>query len=120
MIYHSPENLDFQHFPVKEKFFTHTKIIDWKRLAAENGTKIDTLTCVDIVEIVKCGGNILEVFEFFLCHNLEKNRYTEFVSDMFEKRDLFNTQGKALVQNLAKNIGLPVYGDNTRKDINEE
>ena len=39
---------------------------------------------------------------------------------MFEKRDLFKTQGKELLQNLAKKIGLSVYGGNIRKDINEE
>ena len=40
-----------------------------------NGIIIDTLTSVDIVEIVECGG-ILEVFEGFFCHNLEYNPYT--------------------------------------------
>ena len=50
-----------------------------------NGIIIDTLTSVDIVEMVKNGGDILEVFERFFCHNLEYNPYTEFVTDMFEK-----------------------------------
>ena len=85
-----------------------------------NGIIIDTLTSVDIVEIVKYGGIILEVFEGFFCHNLEYNTYTEFVTDMFEKRDLFKSQGKDLLQNLAKKIGLSVYGGNIRKDINEQ
>ena len=39
---------------------------------------------------------------------------------MFEKRDLCKKQGKDLLQNLAKKIGLSVYGGNIRKDINEE
>ena len=39
---------------------------------------------------------------------------------MFEKRDSFKSQGKDLLQNLAKKIGLSVYGGNIRKDINEE
>ena len=85
-----------------------------------NGIIIDTLTSVDIVEIVKCGGFIFEVFEGFFCHNLEYNPYTEFVTDMFEKRDLFKSQGNDLLQNLAKKIGLSVYGGNIGKDINEE
>ena len=80
---------------------------------------IDTLTSVDIVEIVKCGGVILEVFEGFLCHNLEYKRYTEFVANMFEKRDSFKSQEKDLLQNLGKKIGLSVYGGSIRKDINE-
>ena len=78
------------------------------------------MTNVDIIEIVKCGGVILEVFEGFFCYNLEYNTYTEFVTDMFEKRGIFKPQGKDLLQNLAKKIGLSVYGGNIRKDINEE
>ena len=85
-----------------------------------NGIVIDTLTSVDNVEIVKCGGVILEIFEGFFCHNLNFNPYTESVTDMFKKRDLFKSQGKDLLQNLAKKIGLSVYGGNHRKDINEE
>ena len=69
------------------------------------GIIIDTLTSIDIVEIVKCGGVILDVYEGIFCHNLEYNPYTEFVTDMFIKRDFFISQGKDLLQNLAKKIG---------------
>ena len=81
---------------------------------------VDTLTSVDFVEIVKSGGVILEVYEGFFCHNLDYNPYTDFVTDMFGKRDLFKSLGKDLLQNLAKKSGLSVYGGNIRKDINEE
>ena len=65
--------------------------------------------------------SFLEVLEGFFCYNLEYNPYTEFVKDMFEKkRDLIKSQEKDLIQNLAKKIGLSVYGGNIRKDINEE
>ena len=85
-----------------------------------NGVIMDTLTGIDIGEIVKYGGIILEVFDGFFCHNLEYNPYIEFVTDMFEKRDMFKSQGKDLLHNLAKRIGLSVYGGDIRKDINEE
>ena len=75
---------------------------------------------MDIVEIVKCGGDILEIYEGFFCQNLEYNPYTEFGSDMFEKGDLFKALGKALLQNLSKKIGLSVYVGIIRKDINEQ
>ena len=78
------------------------------------------MTIVDIVEIVKCGGNILEVYEGFFCHNLVYNPYIEFVIDTFEKRDSFKEQERDLLQNLAKSIRLSVYGGSIRKDINEE
>ena len=119
--YHNPENLIFQHLPIKEKIenpYKNNRLEDINRM--RNGIIIDTLTSVDIVEIVKCGGVILDVYEGFFCHNLDFNPYTEFVTDMFEKRDLFKSQGKDLLQNLAKKIGLSVYGGNIRKDINEE
>ena len=84
------------------------------------GRKIDTLTSVDIVEIVKCAGIILEVFEGFFCHKLEKRPHTKLVTEMFQKKDLLKSQGKDLTQNLAKKIGLSNYGGKIRKVINEE
>ena len=84
-----------------------------------NGIKKDTLTSADF-EILTYGGNILEVLEEFFCHNLEYNPSTQFFIDMFEKRDLFQSHGKDLLQNLAEKIGLSVYAGNIKKDINEE
>ena len=78
------------------------------------------MTSANFVEIVKSGGNILENCEGFFCYNLEYNFYTEFVSDTFEKRDIFKSEGKVLLQNLAKNFGLSVYGGNNRRNINKE
>ena len=121
MNYHNPKNLIFQHLPIKEKIknpYKNNRFEEINRM--RNGIIIDTLTSVDIIEIVKCGGVILEVFEGFFCHNLEFNPYTDFVTNMFEKRDLFESQGEELLQNLVKKIGLSVYGGNIRKDINEE
>ena len=100
--YHNPDNLFFQHLPVKEKVknpYKKNRLKEINRM--RNGIIMNTLTSIDIVEIVRCGGVILEVFEGFFCHNLEYNPYTEFVTDMFEKRDLFKSQGKDLLQNLA-------------------
>ena len=85
--YHNPENLIFQHLPVKEKVnnpYKNNRLEEINRM--RNGIIIDTLTSVDIVEIVKCGGVILEVYEGLFCHNLNFNPYTEFVTDMFEKK----------------------------------
>ena len=39
---------------------------------------------------------------------------------MFKKRDMFKSQEKDLLQNLAEKIGLSVHGGNIRKDKNEE
>ena len=85
-----------------------------------NGIVICTLTCIDIVELVICAGIFSEVYECSFCHNLEFNPHTESVSVVFQKRDLFKSQGKDLLKNLAKKIGISFFGGNLRKDINKE
>ena len=68
--YHKPENLIFQHLPMKEKIknpYKNNRFEEINRM--RNGIIIDTLTSVDIVEIAKCGGVISEVFEGFFCPN---------------------------------------------------
>ena len=95
--YHNPENLVFQHFPIKKKIVNPYKNNRLEEInGMGNGIIIDTLTSVDFVEKNKCGGVIFEVYEVFFCHNLEFNPYTEFVTDMFEKRNLFKSQKKML------------------------
>ena len=96
--YHNPENLVFEHFPVKKKIESPNENNILEEInTMRNGIIIDTLTSVDVVEIVKCGGVILEAYEAFFCHNFEYNPYTEFVTDMFEKRYVFKSQGKVLL-----------------------
>ena len=55
--YYNPPNLIFQHLPVKEK----VKKIEVNRM--RNGYIIDTLTSVDIQEIVKTGGRVIQIYE---------------------------------------------------------
>ena len=53
--YHNPENLKFQHLPVKEKIENSYKNKRFEEInRMRNGIIIDTLTNVDIVEIVIC------------------------------------------------------------------
>ena len=54
---YNPPNLIYQHLPVKEK----VKNIEVNRM--RNGYIIDTLTSVDIWEIVKIGGRVIEIYE---------------------------------------------------------
>ena len=55
--YYNPPDLIFQHLPVKEK----VKKIEVNRM--RNGKIIDTITSVDIQEIVKVGGQVIEIYE---------------------------------------------------------
>ena len=55
--YHNPENLVFQHLPVKEKVknpYKNNRLGENKKM--RNSIIIDILTSVDIVEIDICGG----------------------------------------------------------------
>ena len=55
--YYNPKNLIVQHIPIKEK----EKKIEINRM--RNGYIIDYLTSVDIQEIVKIGGKVIEISE---------------------------------------------------------
>ena len=54
---YNPPDLIFQHLPVKEK----VKKIKVNRM--RNGYIVDTLTSVDIQEIVKIGGKKIDIYE---------------------------------------------------------
>ena len=58
--HHNPENLVFQQLPVKEKIknlYKNNRLEEFNRM--RKGVIIDTLTSVDIFEIVKCGSVVL-------------------------------------------------------------
>ena len=55
--YYNPKNLLVQHLPVKEK----EKKTEINRM--QNGYITQVLTSVDIQEIVKIGGRVIEIFE---------------------------------------------------------
>ena len=55
--YYNPPDLIIQHLPIKEK----VKKIEVNRM--RNGYIIDTLTSVDIQEIVKTSRNVIEIYE---------------------------------------------------------
>ena len=66
--YHNPENLVFQHLQIKEKMeipYKNNRVEEIKRM--RDVIIVDTLTSVHIVEIVRCGGVILEVYEGLFC-----------------------------------------------------
>ena len=72
--YHNTENLVFEHLPLKEKIknpYKNNRLEEITRM--RNGIITEILTSVHIVEIVNCGGDILEVYEGFFCHNLKNN-----------------------------------------------
>ena len=54
--HYNPPNLTFQHLPGKEK----VKKIEVKRM--RNGYILDNLTSVNVCEIAKTGGKVIEIY----------------------------------------------------------
>ena len=49
---------------------------------------------------------------------MQPNPYVDFVNDMVAERDLYEEQGKDLLQGLSKKLNFSVFGGNFGKDIN--
>ena len=93
--YHNADNLVFLTPSCKIKNNNPKKNNRLREIKGIRNVKIiDNLTSVDILRIAKCSGIFLEVFEGFLCHNLENNPYPEFVTDMLKKEIYLNHKGK--------------------------
>ena len=116
--YHNPENLIFQHLPARDRIqipFKNNAYEDVNR--SRNGVIIATLTSIDIIEIVKIGGVILKVYEGFFCESLDFNPYSDFVFDMYDKREQYKKKGNDLSSTQVKKVMCSVYGGNVRRDI---
>ena len=112
--YYNPPNLMFQHLPVKEK----GKKIEVNRM--QNGYIIDTLTSVDICEIVKIGGKVIQIYEGFIYQqNFRISPFRKVIEKLFALRQKYKDEKNDLMQGLVKLIMNSLYGVQTRRDINE-
>ena len=112
--YYNPPDLIFQHLPVKEK----VKKIEVNRM--RNGYIIDTLTSVDIQEIVKNGGKVIEVYEGVIYREIFKiSPFRKVIEKLFALRKKYKDEKNDLMQGLVKLIMNSLYGVQIRKDINE-
>ena len=100
-----------QHLPVKEK----ENKIEIKRM--RNGYIIDTLTSVDIQEIVKIGGKVIEIYEGVIYRESFKvSPFRKVIEKLFALRQKY----KDVMQLLVKLLMNSLYGENIRKDIEEK
>ena len=67
---YNPKEIIFQHRSVKEYVFNHQKN-RYEINRSINGDLTQYLTSVDIEEVVKTGGCVVEFLEGFICNNLE-------------------------------------------------
>ena len=112
--YHKPPNLIFQHLPVKEK----VKNVEVNRM--RNGYIIDTLKSVDICEIVKIGGEVIQICEGVIYReNFRISPFRKVIEKLFALRQKYKDEHKDLMQRLVKLLMNSLYGVQTRKDIDQ-
>ena len=112
--YYNPKNLIVQHLPVKEK----EGKIEINRM--RNGYIVDTLTSVDIQEIVKIGGKIIEIYEGVIYReNFAVSPFRKVIDILFKLRQKYKDEGNEVMQLLVKLLMNSLYGENIRKDIEE-
>ena len=112
--YYNPPDLIFQHLPIKEK----VKKIEVNRM--RNGYIIDTLTSVDINEMLKFGGEVIESYEGVIYReNFKISPFRKVIEKLFALRKKYKDEKNDLMQGLNKLIMISLYGVQIRKDINE-
>ena len=85
-----------------------------------NGYIIDTLTSVDIQEIVKVGGKVIEVYEGVIYReNFQVPPSRKVTEKLFALRQKYKDRKNDLMQALVKLIMNSLYGVQIRRDINE-
>ena len=95
--HHNPSNLIFQHLPVKEK----VKNVEVNRM--RNGYIIDTLTSVDVCEIVKIGGRVIEINEGVIYReNFKISPFRKVIEKVFALRQKYKDEHNDLMQKLVK------------------
>ena len=113
--YYNPKNLIVQHIPIKEK----EKKIEINRM--RNGYIIDTLTSVDIQEIVKIGGKVVEIYEGVIYkENFKVSPFRKVVDILFKLRQKYKDERNEVMQLLVKLLMNALYGEQIRKDIEEK
>ena len=104
--YYNPRDLIVQHLPIKEK----EKKIEINRM--RNGYIIHTLTSVDIQEIVKIGGKVIEIYEGVIYReNFEVSPLRKVIDILFKLRQKYKDEGNDVMQLLVKLLLNSLYGE---------
>ena len=112
--YYNPPDLIFQYLPVNEKI----NRIEVNRM--RNGYFVDTLTSVDIQEIVKIGSRVVEIYEGVIYReNFKVSPFRKIIEKLFALRKYLKDKKNKLMQGLVKLIMNSLYGVQILRDINE-
>ena len=86
----------------------------------KNGYITQVLTSVDIQEIVKIGGKVIEFYEGVIYReNYKVGSFKKVMDKLFELRQKFKEENNEVMQLLVKLIMNSLYGEFLRKDILE-
>ena len=86
-----------------------------------NGYFIDTLTSVDIKEIVKLGGKVSKIYKgVHYWENFKTSPFTEVFEILFILRLRGKDEGYDIMQKLVKLLMNSLNGENIRKTVTEE
>ena len=108
----NPKNLIDQHPPVKER----GKKIEINRM--RNGYILQTLTSVDIQEIVKFGGKVIQICEGVLYREYFKvSPFRKVIDKFFALRRKCKDENNDVKQLLVKLLMNSLFGENIQKDI---
>ena len=112
--YYDPPNLIFPHLPVKEK----EKNIEVNRM--RNGYIIDTLTSVDLQEIVKIGGRVIESYEGVIYRkNFKISPFRKVTENLFALGKKYKDEHNDFMQALVELNMNSLYGTQIRRDIDQ-
>ena len=112
--YYNPKKLIVQHLPVKEK----ENKIEINRM--RNGYITQVLTSVDIQEIVKIGGIIIQIYEGVIYReNFKISPFKKIIDELFALRQKYKDEGNEVMQLLVQLIVDALYGEFLRKEILE-
>ena len=85
-----------------------------------NGYIIHHLTSVDIQEIIKYGGKVIEIYEGVIYReNFEVSPFKNVNDKLFALRQKYKDDNNDVMQLLVKLLLNSLYGENIRKDIEE-
>ena len=113
--YYNPRNLVVQHLPIKER----VNKIEINRM--RNGYIIDTLTSVDIQEVVKIGGKVIQIYGGVIYReNFKLSPFRKVIDKLFALRQKYEKKNNDVMQLLVKLLMNSLYGENIRKDIEEK
>ena len=110
--YYNPKNLVVQHLPVKENKIENNRM--------RNGYIIQVLTSVDIQEIVKIGGKVIQIYEGVIYReNFKVSPFEKIIDDLFPSGKNYKDEGNDVMQLLVKLIMNALYSEFLRKDFLE-